>query len=428
MSNFLAIATVTETFRQMLDAAAIASEVPGAVATALRPVTGTVGLPSAGVNLFLYQVAPNGALRNADLLNRRTDGSIVETPQIALDLNYLLTFYGKEQTFEAQRIMGNILAVLNSRPLLTRKSIQDAQQSVSALAGSDLDAQVELVRLRMIPMTLEELSKLWSVLLQTTYMPSIVYQASVVLIQAKEAVQPALPVRKRKLYVETFRQPVIDALLSQKGSSAPQAGQPIVAGDTLVLEGRQFAGSRETSLRFGSDEVEPAELSNTTIKVALSEPPFPAGALRAGVQGVQVVQWAMMGEPEARRAGIDSNVISFVLRPVVSGVTASPGAEAGVSELSLNVSPAVGIDQRVALLLNEFDPPSSRPARSYRFDVDVEPAHPGDTAVTPLVIPVKDVASGSYLVRLQVDGAESPLDVDSDPGNPRYATPRVDIP
>jgi len=141
-----------------------------------------------------------------------------------------------------------------------------------------------------------------------------------------------------------------------------------------------------------------------------------------------VVQWAMMGEPEARRAGIDSNVISFVLRPVVSGVTASPGAEAGVSELSLNVSPAVGIDQRVALLLNEFDPPSSRPARSYRFDVDVEPAHPGDTAVTPLVIPVKDVASGSYLVRLQVDGAESPLDVDSDPGNPRYATPRVDIP
>jgi hypothetical protein len=55
------------------------------------------------------------------------------------------------------------------------------------------------------------------------------------------------------------------------------------------------------------------------------------------------------------------------------------------------------------------------------------PANPNDKTVNPLVIRVQDVAAGKYLVRLQVDGAESPLGVDTDPNNPRFTTPKVTI-
>ena len=115
----------------MLDAAASASDISGAIATALRPTTGTVGLPPVGVNLYLYQVTPNSALRNVDQPSRRSDGTILEPPMIALDLHYLLTFYGKEQEFEPQRVMGSVLRYLNSRPLLTREGIRNAKLSES---------------------------------------------------------------------------------------------------------------------------------------------------------------------------------------------------------------------------------------------------------------------------------------------------------
>ncbi len=426
MSNFLAIATVTETFRQILDAAADASKISGAVATALRPTTGTTGLPSLGINLYLYEVTPNGALRNVDQPNRRSDGTILEAPQIALDLYYLLTFYGNDLNLEPQRLMGSVLQFLNSRPLLTRKNIRDVKQSVSTLSTSTLDEQVELVRLRMIPMTLEELSKLWSVFFQTPYILSVVYQASVVLIQGDEVVQPALPVRKRALYVETFRQPLIEAVLSQKGTEEPQINQPIVLGDDLILKGRQLKAD-STRVRIGRIEVEPEEVSETQVRVPLSEPTFPADTLRAGVQGAQVVHWTPMGEPAVPHAGIDSNVAAFVLRPTIVTATAAPGGGPHVDRITLNVSPPIGVDQRVVLFLNEFDAPSTRRPYSYRFDVKVTPAHPTDETVNPILIRVRDVAAGQYLVRIQVDGAESPLDVDTDPSNPRFTTPRLTI-
>lgn len=426
MSNFLALATVTETLRQILERAAAASKISGAVATALRPTTGTTGLPQVGVNLYLYQVTPNAALRNVDQPNRRGDGTISEVPQIALDLHYLLTFYGKDQELEPQRVMGSVLQYLNARPLLTRKSIQDAKQSVSALSTSTLDEQVELVRLRMIPMTLEELSKLWSVFLQTPYILSVIYQASVVLIQGDQVVQPALPVRKRKLYVETFRQPVIEAVLSQKGTEEPQTNQPIVLGDRLVLKGRQLKGDL-TYVRVGKAEVQPEEVGETQIRLMLDAPTFPTGTLRAGVQGVQVAHQRLLGEPAEPHAGIDSNVAPFVLRPTILTAAAAQGSGRQIDRITLNVSPPIGVGQRVVLFLNELDAPSTRRPYSYRFEVKVTPAHPGDKTVNPLIVSVRDVAAGTYLVRIQVDGAESPLEADPDPNEPRFTTPRVEI-
>jgi len=77
-------------------------------------------------------------------------------------------------------------------------------------------------------------------------------------------------------------------------------------------------------------------------------------------------------------------------------------------------------------LLNEFQPPSDRPARAYTFSVPprTEPTDPDET--TSITVPISGVEPGTYLVRVQVDGAESPLGFDEATG--QYDSPRVTLP
>jgi len=47
--------------------------------------------------------------------------------------------------------------------------------------------------------------------------------------------------------------------------------------------------------------------------------------------------------------------------------------------------------------------------------------------VASAALTVVDVAAAKYLVRVQVDGAESPLDPGPDPEHPFYLSPQVTI-
>jgi hypothetical protein len=89
---------------------------------------------------------------------------------------------------------------LHSRPVLTPDLIQAAiadPSLTSAVGASDLALQVERIKITPLQMSLEELSKLWSVFFQTPYALSAAYQASVVLIEATERpTPPNLPVRQ----------------------------------------------------------------------------------------------------------------------------------------------------------------------------------------------------------------------------------------
>ena len=66
MSNVPAVATVTATLQRELQSA-IGHDVPGATATTVRPDATGHGVPDVGVNIFLYEIAPNAAVRNRDL-------------------------------------------------------------------------------------------------------------------------------------------------------------------------------------------------------------------------------------------------------------------------------------------------------------------------------------------------------------------------
>jgi hypothetical protein len=429
MSNFLAIATVTAALSQTLRAA-VETDVPGASVTTLRPDAAGNGIPATRVNLYLYQVSPNPAWRNTDLPTRNSDGQLRQRPQVALDLHYLLNFYGDEGQLEPQRLMGSAVRTLHALPLLTRQMIRSTvdNPAFSFLAASNLADAIELVKFTPLPLSLEELSKLWSVFFQTTYTLSMAYQGTVVLIESEAPPRPALPVQARNLYVVPFRQPVIAQVVSQAG-----AEQPIVMDSTLVIHGQQLRGEL-TLVRIGGIEVipEPEAVTDTQISLPVdlsrASPPLSSVTLPAGVHAVQVVHQLLMGTPPVPHRGVESNVAAFVLRPtVVEPVTVANVQGSGdaprSAELTVHVEPPIGSSQRVTLLLNA---PTGEAPAAYSFAVG-----PRTADVDTLTIPISDVHPGAYLVRVQVDGAESPLVVDTDPPSPtfnQFLGPLVTIP
>jgi hypothetical protein len=310
---------------------------------------------------------------------------------------------------------------LHARPVLTRQMIRDTilDPTFAFLANSNLAEAIELVKFTPIPLSLEELSKLWSVFFQTAYTLSIAYQASLVLIESEETPSAATPIRARNLYIVPFMQPVVERAMAQGGPD-----QPILADSVLVLRGTQLRGA-VTRVRLAGAEVAPSDVSAAQISVSLSA--LPPGTLRAGVQGVQVVHHIPMGTPPTPHRGFESNVAAFVLRPTITALTVSNVQGSGnaprAADLTVQVNPTIGSAQRVIVLLNSTadDAPAA-----YAFTA---PARIADAdAVT---MPISGVRAGDYLVRVQIDGAESPLTVDTDPNSPtfnRYIGPLVTIP
>lgn len=420
MSNFLAIATVTATLRQML-LSVVGKDVPGATVTTQR-LDAAGGVQGLRVNLYLYQVTPNAALRNEDLPTRRTGGELVKHPQVALNLHYLLTFYGDEGNLEPQRLLGSVVRTLHTRPVLTREMINDTIASADpnlGLANSDLADQVELVKLMPVTLSTEELSKLWSVFFQMPYNLSIAYQGTVVLIESEESTQKALPVRDRNLYVVPFRQPVIEQVMSQAGMNLP-----IIAGSTMVIHGKKLRGD-VTRVRVGGIDIIPGDVTDTEISLQL--PP----GLQAGVQGVQVVHQMLMGTPPVPHLGVESNVSAFVMHPsIMKDATANYEisisniqADAGntkKAKITVKLNPEVRKRQRVIILLNALQP-ASVPLKDYSFNAETRTS---DTDT--IEFQINRVEPGDYLVRIQVDGAEGLLDVDANTG--KYIGPKVTVP
>lgn len=429
MSNHLAIATVTSVLGQTVGAA-VGDAVSGATVTTLRPdAPNNTPSPQPRVNLYLYQVSPNAAWRNSDLPTRAVNGQMTQKPQEALDLHYLLTFFGDDGQLEPQRLLGSAVTTLHARPVLTREAIQGVIQTAVAanpdhyLADSDLSEQVELVKFSPLPLNLEELSKLWSVFFQTPYALSVAYRGSVVLLEADGSPQQAAPVRERHVYVGPKRRPVIEQLLSRSSPDEPAlANRPILPSDDLIVRGRELRGGT-TRVLAGEIEATLKEVGDTQIVFSLPT------RLQAGTWTVRVIRQARTVAPAAPRWSAESNAAPFELRPHVTSASVTnvrgSGDDLRSADITVRLRPEVGGAQRVTLLLNERYPPDTRPARSYSFDAPPE-TRPNDPETSAsLTIPIDGLVPGRYLVRVRVDGAESLLKATS---SGKYSTPQVEIP
>jgi Pvc16 N-terminal domain len=452
MSNALAIASVTAVLKDLLNNGLIDHDITSSVGnvtvSAIAPdrIDTTSTNQQSQLNLFLYQVTPNAGWRNAGLPSHNSQGQRISNPPLALDLHYLLTAYGALE-FHSEILLGYGMQLLHETPVLTRDAIRRSLAPPTPVGGgaslppelqvlftSELADQVELIKITPENLNTEEISRMWTAF-QSHYRPNAAYHVSVVLIESRQSTKPALPVRARNIYAVPFNQPVIEQIKSQATQGGPiVTGQPILPGQRLVISGRALRGE-DTLVSVSGVEVTPATADITDNQIIV---PIPA-TLRAGVQGVQVVHRRLMGDPPLPHRGVESNVAAFVLRPTIENINVARLAGSGTAprsaELTLTVEPAIGDAQRVVLLLNEFIPPTSPPqpftgvAASYSFAIPsripLSPPFGPPGASNTVIIPISGVRAGSYLVRIQVDGAESPLQTD---GAGHYDSPQVTIP
>lgn len=193
MSNHLAIASVTATLQDLLQAAI---DVPGTIVTTQRPEAANNGAQSdPKINLYMYQVLPNAAWRNHEISIRRPHPNHsenrgkdkVEThPIVPLNLHYLVSFYGAESELQPQRLLGSTVGALQANARLPLSAVRNAIANRAYLKDSDLPFQlehIEHIQITPIKLDLEEMSKVWSVFFQVPYALSIAYEASVVLIE-----------------------------------------------------------------------------------------------------------------------------------------------------------------------------------------------------------------------------------------------------
>jgi hypothetical protein len=402
MSNALAIAAVTSSIRYVLDRSLQqphVGPVGGALVTTLRPdeLTTSDLAGTAGINVYCYLATPNHAWNLTDLPTRRSDGSALQRPLAALDLHYLITCYGADEALEPQRLLGRAVGALSATSVLGRDVVTAAIEvyqtdtETSFLVDSDLAGEVELVKLAPVPLSLEEMSKLWGVL-DTPYQLSLTYLATVVLVSADVTPTVALPVRTRSIAVR----PTGAAHLAEVATDPPD--QATTTGATLVLRGSRLTAplGSQTLVRVAGTLLTPADGAGPAeLRVTLT------ADVAAGVHGVQVVHRSPAGaggDPAARTLA-SSNAVPVVVRPTVSVDAVS------ATEITLGVDPPIQPRQRVAVLLRRL----SAPVDGEPDDVTVvlSPVAAGDPPVPALTVSREGVPAGDWLVRLQVDGIES---------------------
>jgi len=409
--NALSIAAVTETLVTLLTQYLDEAQVSGASVSAVTPdLTGQVAQP--GVNVFLYQATPNTALRNADAPTRAPDGTLLQKPQAAVDLHYLLTFYGDDTYLEQQRLLGAVTLTLQRFPVIPRSLIQPVPISQGVTLPSNLDTQSQLIRFTPISFSLEEMSKLWSFLLKVDYVLSAAYLASVVLMQADDvAAPPALPVLTPRLAVLPMRLPVVNQVLAVQ-NGRPMVGAPITMATDIALLGSNLVAPSggATQVQISGITQPPAAISAQAITLAL-----PAG-LAPGVQTAQVAQPVLFGSPPVLHpgTGATSAPAAFMLSPMIA-----PGAAPGSLAITLlpnwgsppgpalqvQIIPAAQQGQRAVLqLLPQPAPAQPAAAGGQLFDGGTLAA---DTDT--LVFPLAGLASGTYVLQVLIDGAASPL-------------------
>lgn len=442
MSSPLAIAVVSAVLKNILDNALVDNSLSSGINA---PVTVRLIAPNRiktdqneapQLNLYLYQVTPNQGWRNVGLPSRNNDGDRVTNPPLAIDLHYLLTAYGQND-FEAEILLGYAMQMLHETPVLTRDAIRTTLNppttvpagllppALGTLTAADLADQVEQIKIVPQFLSTEEMSKLWTAM-QTGYHTSVAYQVSVVLIESRRSTKSALPVRGHKVYVLPVDQPVIEEV---KSDAAANADPRITLASTLVIAGRNLKGPI-TVVALNDLEAPPPTLTVTDSQISF--PLSSLTALQAGVQAVQVIHRIPMGEPEVAHRGFESNAAAFLLHPKVTVATGGITSQtvAGVQTFSATVManfvPNVGRTQRVTLIMNEFSPPASRPARAYSFPAPLNNGItvPAQTDTSFIGFPIDGVLGGDYVVRLQVDGADNILGTDA-AGN--YNSPKITI-
>jgi hypothetical protein len=411
MSNPLAISSVSAAFLRRILSAANAA-VPNANVRLGAPTAKLAEDALPLVNLHLYRVEPNPAHANDHLPTRGAAGRMRGPSKLALNLHYMMSFYGDHDAFEPDLMLGEVMLALEHEPLLSKTTIRNAIDDNDELADSDLEAALARVRVTRQLMTIDDFSKVWSIFYQVPYALSLSYEVHHVVIESRDTPPVPAPVAQPGIWVSPISTLTLDGAGTAPGSTAPA-----VWGGVLHVTGRGLG-------KPGLDlEVDGAALvmdgvgqGDTALTVPLTSATFGGTDLAVGVHRIQAIApKSGADQPDHLRAR--SNALGFALGPsiTVDAVTAPPGGPTATGTVDIAVAPAVRSDQVVRLLLDSRDP--ATPAQVILPGRD--PVQ-GDPDASMLTFAFADLPRGDYLVRADVDGLLSRVAVDSTAGSPTF--------
>lgn len=382
MSNHSAIAAVTATLTNMIQrAVSVDVAVAGGRVTARPPDRARQGVAGNQINLFLYRTSIDAAWRNQDPPTIRPGESA--QPSLPLVLSYLITAYGEnDDEILSHRLLGIAMGVLNDRPLLSRA---DIQRSLQPGPGSDLENQVERVRITPDPRPQDEISRMWATF-GTGYRLSVSYDAALVLIDSARPIAAPAPVLSRGAEdagpIATARlAPRIARVLPPNGQAAARPG------DAVTLVGRNLdavATFEVTGIRLAAASVLP--VASAAPGAAVVEIPAPP-TLPAGTVAIAPHFDDGGGRPIAGHAA------PLALAPtIVSKATFKAKLDdKGRATLKLKCSPPVEAGQTIALIIGD----------------QVIAIPPLDEASDQLTFALSGFTAGTYTLRLRIDSVDS---------------------
>lgn len=178
------------------------------------------------INLFLYQVQENAALKNLDWQVKPGHATTLMPPPLSLNLFYLLTPYAPNDpqtgNATAHAILGEAMRVFYEHPVVPQEYLEDGL----------LEAREQL-RIVQNTLDMEELARVWSTFTQPLRL-SVLYQVSVVQLDALPARERPMPQRVRRIGVPgveaPFRTPVVETMTPMSGA----------AGTTVTFRGHHL--------------------------------------------------------------------------------------------------------------------------------------------------------------------------------------------
>jgi hypothetical protein len=352
MSDFRAIGAVSATLQTLLrDRMELPDGIPSVRVTVGSPVYSTKDVDPHSeeprVALFLYRVTENGYLQNQELPGQGSRGAFGHPP-LSLNLHYLLTAYGNtdvaaggpEKIFDetaAQYLLGSAMRVLHDIPVVTDQLSTVRVPSGRPVLHESLVDACEQVKLSLEPLTLEDISKIWTAL-ALRYRLSVPYVVTVVQIESQRprrfprpvgqplsATVPPLPADPPHagpaIHVLTLNPPTVTGLAVRRAGEVAELPFPYArVGDTLVLRGTALAGP-VTEMAFGDLWVGATVARGDRVEAVIPDATAPGGEaippdqrLQPGVRTAR----AVVGNPLTPQGSFASNDVAFMLVPALN--------------------------------------------------------------------------------------------------------------
>jgi hypothetical protein len=340
MADFRGIGAVSATLHALLadrmELPAGTLAVPVTVSAPPEDVPGAEPQPEGPrVNLFLYRVTENATLKNQEIPGHGSTGAYGHPP-LSLVLHYLVTAYGTSAQDDqlgderiAHDLLGSAMRVLHDFAIIDARLRRVVFPPVGTpILDPVLLNEFERVKLCLDPVSLDDLTKLWTAL-ERRFRLSAAYTVSVVQIESRQPRRFPRPVGEPpaagpRVFVVPLRTPEIREIRVRRFDDPQGLDRPYAyarVGDTLVLVGHGFTGTA-ISVEIGGVAVPPASASEDRLEVAV--PDTMAGAalipderrLQPGAHPVAVV----LGVEGLPQAGMRSNHAVFMLVPYVSTV------------------------------------------------------------------------------------------------------------